>query len=78
MVGEGVGDLGVLDDVGPVFEDPVSAGVLVVEGSLEHLGGVVEQLRVAATKACDEGLLIGRGGLEDLVEFGAPRAKLVM
>lgn len=78
LVGEGVGDFGVLDDVGPVLEDPVSAGVLVVDGSLEHLGGVVEQLRVAATKTLDERLLIGRGGLEDLVEFGAPRDKFVM
>jgi hypothetical protein len=32
----------VLDDVGPVFDDPVVAGVLLGECGLQEFGGVVE------------------------------------
>ena len=36
-------DFVVLDDVGPVFDDPVSASLLIVEEFSEVVGGVVER-----------------------------------
>jgi hypothetical protein len=38
----------------------------------------LEGRRIPATQACDEGLLIGWRGVEELVEFGASRDEFVV
>ncbi len=40
--GQGAVDFVVFDDVGPVFDDPVSAALLIVEEVSKVFGGVVE------------------------------------
>ena len=67
---ECLGDFGVFDDVGPVFEDPASAVALALDDFGERLGGVVEESWLAAAEAFDEVVLVARGGVEDGVEDG--------
>ena len=74
---DGGGDLGVLDDVGPVGEDPVAAGALGLEGGGECLGGVEQGELVAGAEAVDEVALVGRGGGEDAVDLVAAVEELV-
>ena len=69
-VGEGVvgvadaGEFGVFDDVGPVFEDPVAAGVLGVGGVEEGLVDVGGG-EVAGVDGVDDAGLVGWGGGEE-------------
>ena len=64
-------DFVVLDDVGPVFDDPVSAGLLVVEEIAKVIGGVVER-ELSGLQFGDEMSAVGRGGGEDVVESSQP------
>ena len=61
-------DFVVFDDVGPVFDDPVSAGLLVVEEVSKVFGGVVEG-ELSGLQFGDEVSAVGRGGGEDVVEL---------
>ena len=67
--GEGAVDLLVLDDVGPVGDDPVPPGRLTVQGCLEQVGGVVEA-ELAAAELADGGAPVGGGAGEQPVELG--------
>ena len=51
---DGVRDLGVLDDMGPVLQDPLAAFTLGGERVGEHLGNVVERQRAARLQLGDE------------------------
>ena len=67
---EGV-DLFEFDDVGPVGGDPVPPGVLGVGGG-EQLVVQFARAEVGVGEPLDEGALVGRRGLHELFEFGAP------
>ena len=66
--GEGAVDLLVLDDVGPVADDPVLAFALLAAGGFEEFASVVEVER-PALQSPDEGAAVVRHGGEDVVEF---------
>jgi len=66
----------VLDDVGPVFDDPVSAGLLIVQQLTKVFGGVVEG-ELSGLQFGDEMSAVGRGGGEDVVELSQPLFEFV-
>ena len=74
--GQGTIDFVVLDDVGPVFDDPVSAGLLVAEQLAKVLSGVVER-ELSGLQFGDEMSAVGRGGGEDVVELSQPLFELI-
>ena len=65
----GSGEFGVFDDVGPVFEDPCTPGVLGGVGVGERLVEVGGLESAVMQRSDDAGLIWWCGG-EDLVEFG--------
>ena len=74
--GQGAVDFVVFDDVGPVFDDPVSARLLIVEQLTKVLGGVVER-ELTGLQFGDEMSAVGWGGGEDVVELNQPVFELV-
>ena len=64
-------DFVVFDDVRPVFDDPVTASLLVVEEVSKVFGGVVEG-ELSGLHLGDEVTAVVRGGGEDVVELVEP------
>ena len=77
LFGEGGGDFGVFDDVGPVFEDPVVAGVTVGAGGAQDLVDVGEG-ELSGAHGVDHWAGVVGGGLEDLVEGVASLYEVVV
>ena len=69
-------DFVVFDDVGPVFDYPVSASLLIVEEIAKVFGGVVER-ELPGLQFDDEVSAVDRGGGEDVVELNQPLFELV-
>ena len=60
----------VLDDVGPVFHDPLTAQVLLVHRESQEVAGVVEG-ELAGLELVDDVAAVGWCGVEDLFELSA-------
>ena len=74
LVPQGVADLGVLDDVGPVLEDPVLAGGAGVVGVADDLVDVGEG-ELSAAGGVDDVAGVVRSGVQDGVEFSVAAAE---
>jgi hypothetical protein len=75
---ERLSDLRVLNDVGPVLEDPVAPAPLMLHHVGQSFSGVVEQCRLSTSESFNEVLVVARGGVEDRIEFSASGDELTM